>query len=270
MKSKTAKLKNNKNKSGSGNSSFFETWKFFVICIIIAIAFRSFAFSPFHIPSGSMKSTLLIGDFIFVSKGSYGYSKYSIPLGFNFNYFDGRIMAEKPERGEIIVFRPPTMPHIDFIKRLIGLPGDKIRMKNGILFINGKEVPKIQVDDFVEELANGSTKRTKRYLETLPNGLIHYTLDADPTGKYDNTREFTVPEGHYFFMGDNRDNSTDSRSNELGFVPFENLIGRAEVIVVSTKTKIWKFWEWLSTIRSERFWTDPQLSDEQTKQIKLK
>jgi signal peptidase I len=221
-------------------SELNETIKTLFFAFIFALVFRSFAYEPFHIPSGSMKSNLLIGDYLFISKFSYGYSKYSFPLALI--PFEGRVFASKPERGDIVVFRPPGRPNDDFIKRLIGLPGDRIQMKHGLLYINGTPIKKEYVDDWTDTDVPAVESVLKRYRETLPEGksyLAVYKSDNDPI---DNGPEFLVPEGHYFMMGDNRDNSEDSRFNAedprvpigpVGFVPEENLVGRAEIILFS-------------------------------------
>jgi signal peptidase I len=237
----------------------FETIKTVAVAVALAVIFRSFLYEPFHIPSGSMKDTLLVGDFIFVSKYSYGYSRYSFPLGLPI--FEGRMLEgeDTPQRGDIIVFRLPRNPHIDYIKRLIGLPGDRIQMRNGVLYINDKAVPKKRASDYMEVL-NGEVQRVRhvpRYQETLPNGVTYHVLDDFDDGEVDNTDVFTVPEGHYFFMGDNRDHSIDSRYTEgVGFVPAENIIGRAEVIALSVEEghSLLAFWNWGESLRTGRFW----------------
>lgn len=235
---------------------FYETWTFIIlICVILPISFRVFLYSPRHIPSGSMKSTMLVGDYIFISKFAYGYSKYSFPFGHKFDYFDGRIGGEKPERGDIIVFRPPHELGTDFIKRLIGLPGDRVQMKRGRLWLNGSKVKVSRVSDFIDEDYRGSVKNIKRYIETLPNGRSYHVLDEKHRGDVDNTVEYTIPEGYYFFMGDNRDNSTDSRL-EVGLVPEENLVGKAELILFSNKSMFLKIWSWLFSFREGRFLLD--------------
>lgn len=233
---------------------FYETWTFVIIvCIIMPIMFRAFVYSPRHIPSSSMKPTLLIGDYIFISKFAYGYSRYDLPFGYAINYFEGRIGGEEPKRGDIIVFRPPTQPDTDYIKRLVGLPGDVIQMKDGKLIINGEVLPNSRIEDFYDERPGGSIAQIKRYKETLPNGITYEILDEIDGGPADNTDFFVVPEDKYFFMGDNRDNSADSRV-AIGYVPKENLIGRAEVIFFSNETPIIKIWEWVTTFRENRFW----------------
>jgi signal peptidase I len=226
----------------------------FLIAILIALVFRSVAYEPFHIPSGSMLSTLYKGDYIFVSKLSYGYSRYSFPLGFDF--FDGRVLETAPERGDVVVFRLPANPRIDFIKRVIGLPGDKIQVLNGRLFINGTPVEVTRRGDIEVPNELGNPVRMKLYEETLPNGKTHIILDETEQGMVDNTPVYVVPEGHYFMMGDNRDNSEDSRFQDaVGFIPAENLIGRAEIVLLSYDTShpFWKFWEWPEAFRGDRF-----------------
>jgi signal peptidase I len=197
---------------------------------------RIFLFQPFDIPTGSMIPTLLIGDYLVVSKFSYGWSKHSVPM--SPPLFKGRILASEPKRGDVIVFKHPVDNSNDFIKRLIGLPGDKIQVTNGVLRINGASVKLERTEDFIG--APGTCNRMgrsdikiARYIETLPNGVKHEILDCSPNSAGDNTHEYVVPPGFYFMMGDNRDNSNDSRFNELGFIPRENLVGRARIIHMS-------------------------------------
>jgi signal peptidase I len=233
-------------KGGTG-----ETIKVIIQALILALVVRTLLFQPFNIPSGSMKSTLLVGDYLFVSKYAYGYSRFSLPLGLHL--FDGRIWSKPPARGDIVVFKLPRDETTDYIKRVIGLPGDRIQMKDGVLYINDVAVPKVYVDTFDDD---GFTD--KRYKETLPNGVTYTVLDRDPNGLEDNTQVFEVPPDHYFMMGDNRDNSTDSRvspaNGGVGFVPFENLVGRAEVIFFSVKEgdPIWAIWDWPQSVRWDR------------------
>lgn len=239
-------------KKDEGIGSLFRS---FLYAILIAVVFRSFAYEPFHIPSASMRGTLLEGDYIFVSKLSYGYGRYSFPFGLP--KFEGRVLETAPKRGDVIVFRLPTNPRIDYIKRLVGLPGDVIRVADGVLYINDKAVPRTQVKDF-EDMSNPNHIRAvKQYEETMPEGKKYLTLDETQIGEGDYTAPYTVPEKHYFFMGDNRDNSVDSRFiNQVGFVPEENLVGRAEVILFSfdrTKGKWYEFWKWPQTMRDGRF-----------------
>ena len=202
--------------------------------VFIALLFRSVAYEPFHIPSGSMLSTLYEGDYIFVSKLSYGYTRFSFP--FSPKLFEGRIFASAPKRGDVVVFRPPGEPDVDFIKRVIGLPGDTIQMRHGRLYINGDIVEQTRDGEASVPDENGQKREVARYNEKLPNGLTHIVLDDQHEGPADNTPLFKVPENHYFMMGDNRDHSQDSRfENPVGYVPFENIVGRAEIIAFSLK-----------------------------------
>lgn len=223
-----------------------------IYAIVIAMGIRTFAFEPFNIPSGSMIPTLLVGDYLFVSKPSYGYSRYSLPLGIPL--IPDRILFTEPERGDVAVFRLPTDTSTDYIKRLVGLPGDKIQMIGGVLHINGKPVKRQRVDDYLTKDAYGNVHRTPQYLETLPNGKQHYILEASgDNGFVDNTGVYVVPEGHYFAMGDNRDSSQDSRfSQKVGFIPIENLVGRADFLFFSTEGDAWKIWTWPSLARFSR------------------
>ena len=226
-----------------------ETREFFQtigIAVLLALVFRSFLYEPFHIPSSSMKDGLLIGDYIFVSKFSYGYSRYSFPFGIV--PIEGRAFGESPKRGDVLVFRLPRQPSIDYIKRVIGLPGDKIQVVDGVLYINNEPVPK-EADGEFKDFENGKEKTIPRFTETLPEGKKYNVLDETRFGAVDNTTVYEVPAGHYFMMGDNRDNSTDSRyQSQVGFVPYENIVGRAEIIVLS-------FGDDLLDLRWDRFFT---------------
>ncbi|NJL50638.1 MAG: signal peptidase I [Blastochloris sp.] len=230
-----------------------EAIRVLVQALLIALVIRTFLFQPFNIPSGSMKDTLLIGDYLFVSKYSYGYSHFSIP--FSPRLFSGRIFASEPERGDVVVFRNPKQDNTDFIKRVIGLPGDRIQMVEGVLHINGEAVKRERIDDFLSDEPGGHRVPIPRYRETLPNGVIHSELDMIDNGFYDNTKIYVVPAGYYFMMGDNRDNSTDSRvDSAVGPVPLENLIGRAEIIFFSIEEgkSAWAIWEWPWSVRWDR------------------
>jgi signal peptidase I len=209
--------------------------------IILALIIRSLIFEPFHIPSGSMKPNLLAGDYIIVTKYSYGYSRFSFPFGINF--FSGRVFFNEPKRGDVAVFKLPSNTSINYIKRLIGLPGDKIQMIGGALHINGQAVPKAlsNTPDFFDDEQNRVFEK-KEFTEELDTKTIE-TLDLYDDMPQDNTEVFEVPDGYYFMMGDNRDNSQDSRfTDELGFVPQENLVGKARIIFFSSKKPVWQLW----------------------------
>jgi len=273
----------------------WETLKTVFWALVIAMVFRTTLYQPFSIPSGSMKPTLLVGDYLFVSKFAYGYSRYSLP--FAPDWFEGRIWATMPKRGDVVVFKRPgadactggplsmladmvrpiigggrRAPNdcVDYVKRVIGLPGDKIQVVGGILHINGEALKTVREGDFVElkelrgdppsqprcinePVPGGGECHKEQWLETLPGGKVHPVLNltgvmgdtsAPRYSGADNTPVFTVPADHIFFMGDNRDNSVDSRFQEVGFVPFQNLIGRAEIIALSSDGPFWQFWDW--------------------------
>ncbi len=230
-----------------------------IYALLIALVFRVVFFQPFSIPSGSMKSTLLVGDYLFVSKYAYGYSRYSLP--FSPDLFSGRILAKEPERGDVIVFKLPTDNATDYVKRLVGLPGDRIQVRRSVLYINGEALPQRRISDFSDLLPDGRMMSHARFIETMPNGRSYEILNYSDHSPTDNTQEFVVPAGHYFMMGDNRDDSMDSRTDHVGFVPAENLIGRAEIIFLSAQDKPdgrggltanpLFFWTW----RLQRFFT---------------
>lgn len=270
-------------KSTTGNP-VLETIKTIFWALLIAGVFRTLFFQPFWIPSGSMKETLLVGDFLFVNKMAYGYSYASCPsirlgaVGLDVDakdicgFLDGdntRILGSEPERGDVVVFRHPVSG-VDYIKRLVGLPGDKIQMKEGVLHINGTPVGLVDDGEFTEvmerqgpqgsyprcengSVGEGGACAKSRQIETLPGGVSHKIINIG-TQATDNTGIYHVPEGHFFFMGDNRDNSTDSRvpqtAGGVGYVPFENLIGRADRIIFSSAGRsMLFFWTW----RGDRF-----------------
>jgi signal peptidase I len=223
--------------------------------IAIAIFVRTVAYEPFNIPSGSMIPTLLVGDYLFVSKFSYGYSRYSLPFGLPL--FSSRIFFTPPQRGDVVVFKLPRDPSVDYIKRVIGLPGDRIQVRDSLLYINDEPVKRERIEDYVYR-DGGVTLRQSQYIEILPNGRRHRIIQISDNGPLDNTDVYVVPAGHYFMMGDNRDNSLDSRVAEdrggVGYVPAENLVGRAEFLFFSTdgSARIWEFWKWPFAIRYDR------------------
>lgn len=252
-------------------SSIGELIRTVVYALLIALVFRTLAFQPFSIPSGSMKPTLLQGDYLFVSKYAYGYSRHSMP--YSPALFAGRLFGSEPERGDIVVFKLPRDGRTDYIKRLVGLPGDRIQLRRGILHVNDQPVERVPEEEFREVRSPGASIRCKRtrqsneagtsgppatlclneqWRETLADGRSYLTLNSndDSRSRSDNTGVFEVPPGHYFFLGDNRDNSVDSRfTGGVGFVPFENLVGRAEIIFLSSAGSAFAIWNW----RLDRF-----------------
>jgi len=235
------------------SSGWGETLRTVVYAVLIALVVRTFAYEPFNIPSGSMLPTLLIGDYLFVSKFSYGYSRYSLP--WSLSLINGRVWNDTPEAGDVVVFKLPTDNKTDYIKRIVGLPGDSIQVKGGILHINDRPVKRELVGPRAVVGFAGQTVEMFEYLETLPNGKQHLIWERSDREALDNTQVYKVPEGHYFAMGDNRDRSQDSRVlSKVGFVPFENLIGRAEFLFFSHNgtANIWEIWGWPTAIRFGR------------------
>ena len=251
----------NTTKAPTKHTTLMEEAKSLLFVAFIAIVIRTLLIEPFFIPSGSMRDTLREGDYLFATKYSYGYSKHSF-LFFTPEFLKGRILASDPQRGDIIIMRPPHNMDTRYIKRLIGIPGDKIQMVSGILYINDKPIER----EYVGKITNENGEEYKRYLEVLPNGVKYYaqySLARPYHGSLDSTQAFHVPEGHYFFMGDNRNESKDSRV-DLGFVPFENLIAKAQFIFFSAKEWLWldkggmmdqmsQVPKWIGSMRWNRF-----------------
>ena len=251
------------------DDGIWDTVKVVIQALLIAFVVRLFFFQPFNIPSESMVPTLRVGDYLFVNKLSYGYGPYS----FNFSAgiggkelfgvskvpISGRVLAfGEPKRGDVLVFKVPADNKTDYIKRLIGLPGDRIQVRNGVLYLNDKAVERKKIADFVATEKQG--QHIEQFRETLPNGVSYIThnLRTDDFPGADNTSVYTIPAGHYFMMGDNRDNSSDSRfPSPVGFVPYENLVGRATILFFShtDKASVWKFWNWPVTIRWDRIFS---------------
>lgn len=238
----------------SAREEWIEFLKTAGIAIVLALMIRTFFLEPFNIPSGSMKPTLEIGDYLFVYKPAYGFSRYSFPLGLA--PVEGRIWSNgrMPERGDVIVFKLPSNPSVDYIKRIVGLPGETVQVIDGRLYINRRLVVRETVGLRRVDEDGASTTMTE-YIETLPGGIMHQIYEESDDRQLDNTQEYVVPEGHYFCMGDNRDNSQDSRvQNMVGYVPLRNIVGRASFIFFSTNGTAGplEFWKWPWTIRYSR------------------
>ncbi|MFD0915753.1 signal peptidase I [Pseudahrensia aquimaris] len=224
-----------------------ETISVVIQAILLAVIIRSFIVQPFSIPSGSMKPTLLVGDYVFVSKWSYGFSRHSLP--FSPPIFSGRIFGSDPERGDVVVFKYPPDPSKDYIKRVVGLPGDKVQLRDSVVLVNGQPIERLQNGMFEGDF-QGRIIQTPIIQERMDNGAMYGTLDVQPGSSGDSTPVFEVPEGKYFFLGDNRDNSADSRY-DVGLVPADHLVGKARFIFLSMEngTPAWHIWKWPSDMR---------------------
>lgn len=231
---------------------FNETVQTILIALLLAVLFRTFAFEPYTVPTGSMKPEIEEGDYLFISKYAYGYSRYSFP--FSIPIIEGRAFHKSPKRGDVAVLKHPKDPKTIYIKRIIGLPGDKIQVNRGILSINGQSVELERIGEY--EYNDGTERKKSLFNETLPNGKQHEIIQDNIYAPMQNTGIYTVPEKHVFVMGDNRDGSKDSRySDAVGFIPEENLIGRAEIFFFSIRPNKdwWAFWSWYDRLRFERF-----------------
>ena len=231
-----------------------ENIKTIIYALIIALIIRSFLFQPFYIPSSSMEPNLLVGDRLFVSKYSYGYSRHSLPFSPNFS--NKRYFSKNPERGDVIVFKTPADNRTDYIKRLIGLSGDSVQIINGDLYLNNKKIKRSKIDNFTKINCGNEILNIDAFEETLPNGK-KYIAVYRKEGTIQNTDEFFVPDDHYFFMGDNRDCSKDSRFlSSVGYVSFNNLVGKARLIFFSNNKNegnFFELWKWNKSIRIDRF-----------------
>lgn len=239
-----------------------ELLRFIIVWLVIIVGVRSFVIAPFNIPSGSMIPTLLVGDYVAVTKFDYGFSHYSLPFGVDL--FPGRIFAQPPHRGDVAVFRFTKDDSVDYIKRIVGLPGDRVQVRGGELYLNGKIVPRTSLGPYAAFDENRSRLAGIRYEETLPGSgghapVKHQILKLSDEGQQNDTPVYTVPEGMFFAMGDDRDDSADSRfqgdgPDDLGFVPMKNLVGKARFLFMSVDARypFWEFWEWPLEIRWSR------------------
>ena len=246
-----------KPETGGVVNEIVEVVKTVVYALLIALFLRVLLFQPFTIPSASMEPNLYQGDYIIVSKFSYGYSRHSIP--FSPHVFSGRILEQKARRGDIVVFKLPIDGRTDYIKRVVGVAGDKIQVREGLLYVNDKLIQRVPMSPVKSTNEYGQVNEVARFEERLDSGKVYDTQDFGTDQPLDNTRVFEVPEGNYFMMGDNRDNSSDSRVNPLdggvGMVPAENLVGKAQIILLSWKPKASIFlpWTWVLDARPSRF-----------------
>lgn len=235
------------------SSSSHESLRTIITAVLIALVIRAFAFEPFNIPSSSMVPNLLIGDYLFVSKYAYGYSSRSTVMGLL--PFSGRIFGREPKRGDVVVFKLPRDNSTDYIKRLIGLPGDAVMVRHGLLYINGVAVNRQKLEAPIVKNYVTPSPETVDYSEIFPDGGPKHIIREDGDDyKLDDTDVFIVPPHHYFFMGDNRDNSADSRTTTVGYVPEENLVGRAEFLFFSLDedARFWQIWKWPWAVRWDR------------------
>lgn len=224
-----------------------------IITALLAVGFRWFIYEPFTIPSQSMEPTLLVGDYILVAKYAYGFNRFTTPLPISAG---GRLFARTPERGDVVVFRSPRQPDVDFVKRVIGLPGDRVQMIDGLLHINGDAVRRQPLEPYPHRRPDGRIERAPQYIESLPGGLEHRIIEVDgDTGRRDNTQDYNIPSGFMLMMGDNRDRSMDSReSSVVGLVPVDHLVGRAEWVFFSLAdgVRLQEVWRWPWAARLDR------------------
>ena len=235
-------------------NSIKENAKTLFYALIIAVIIRSLFFQPFYIPSSSMEPNLLVGDRLFVSKYTYGYSKHSFP--FSPSIFPGRVLFNEPKRGDVVVFKTPVDNRTDYIKRLIGLPGDSIQFINGEIYLNNNQIFKNKIKTKKKIYCGKNVFESELYEEKLPNG-VKYIAAYSKNNTYKNSDKFIVPDNHYFFLGDNRDCSKDSRFlSSVGYVNKVNLVGKARILFFSSDYRVgsfFKIWDWKNILRIDRF-----------------